>query len=65
MPTTQRLLPLLEHGEIMYNLLLMLFKPNTLVYTTCFSTKKPQCVMYDSTKEKTNRLKKKYLSIDY
>jgi hypothetical protein len=64
MPTTQRLLPLLEHGEITYDLLPMLFKLNTPVYATCFGTKKPRCVTYDSTKEKTTRSKKKYLSMD-
>jgi hypothetical protein len=64
MPTTQRLLLLLEHGKITYDLLLILFKLNTPVYTTCFGTKKPRCVTYDSAKEKTTRLKKKYLSID-
>ena len=64
MPTTQRLLPLLEHGEITYDLLPMLFKPNTPVYTTCFGTKKPRCVTYDSAEEKTTRSKKKYLSMD-
>ncbi|PVH68430.1 P-loop containing nucleoside triphosphate hydrolase protein [Cadophora sp. DSE1049] len=64
MPTTQRLLPLLEHGEITYDLLPMLFKPNTPVYTTCFGTKKPRCVMYDSAEEKNTRSKNKYLSMD-
>jgi hypothetical protein len=64
MPTTQRLLPLLEHGEITYDLLPMLFKPNTPVYTTCFGTQKPRCVTYDSAEEKTTRSKNKYLSMD-
>ena len=57
--TTQRLLPLLKHGEITYDLLWALFKPNTPVYTTCFGTKKPRCVTYDSGEEKINRSKKK------
>jgi hypothetical protein len=42
----------------------MLFKPNTPVYTTCFGTKKPRYITYDSAEEKTTRSKKKYLSID-
>ncbi|KAF8540209.1 P-loop containing nucleoside triphosphate hydrolase protein [Trichophaea hybrida] len=63
-PTTQRLLPLQEHGEITYDLLWALFKPNTPVYTTCFGTKKPRCVIYDSAEEMINRSKKKYWSMD-
>ncbi|KAF8847949.1 hypothetical protein BDZ45DRAFT_811180 [Acephala macrosclerotiorum] len=63
-PTTQRLLPLLEHGKITYDLLWALFKPNTPVYTTCFGTKKPRCVTYDSAEEMINMSKKKYLSMD-
>jgi hypothetical protein len=59
-PTTQRLLPLLEHSKITYDLLWALFKPNTPVYTTCFGTKKPRYVTYNSAKEMINRSKKKY-----
>lgn len=60
---SQNLLPLLACSEITYNLLLLLFKPNTLVYTKCFSTKKPQCVIYDSAEEKENRSKEKFFNI--
>jgi hypothetical protein len=63
-PTTERLLPLLQHGEITWDLLWALFKPNTPVYTTCFGTKKPRCVIYDSFEEKINKAKKKYFSMD-
>ncbi|PMD21103.1 P-loop containing nucleoside triphosphate hydrolase protein [Hyaloscypha hepaticicola] len=63
MPTSQNLLPLLDHGEITYDLLPLLFKPNTLVYTTCFGTKKPRCVIYDSVEEKEKRLGEKYFSM--
>jgi hypothetical protein len=63
MLTSQNLLPLLARGEITYDLLPLLFKPNTLVYTTCFGTKKPRCVIYDSAEEKENRSKEKYLSM--
>lgn len=38
-PTTERLLPLLEYGEITYDLLWALFKPNTPICATCFGTK--------------------------
>jgi hypothetical protein len=63
-PTTKRLLPLLKHGEITYDLLWALFKPNTPVFTTCSRTKKPRCVTYDSAKEKMNRWKIKYFNMD-
>jgi hypothetical protein len=39
--TTHSLFLLWESKEITYNLLWALFKPGTLVYTTCFGTKKP------------------------
>ena len=51
--TTQRLVPLLENGEITYDLLWALFKPNSVAYTTCSGTKKPRCIKYDSGEEKT------------
>jgi uncharacterized protein DUF7025 len=36
----------LQHGEIIiYGLLWALFKPSTLVYTTCLGTGKPRCVI--------------------
>ena len=62
-PTCQNLLPLLDHSEITYDLLPLLFKPNTLVYTRCFGTKKPRCVIYDSAEEKKNRSEEKYFSM--
>jgi hypothetical protein len=49
--TAQRLHSLLENGEITYDLLWALFKPNSLVYSTCFGTEKPRCVMYDDGEE--------------
>ena len=45
--TTERLGPLLEKGQITYELLWTLFKPNTLAYTKCFGTGQPRCVKYD------------------
>lgn len=53
--TTDRLVPLLENGEITYDLLWALFKPNTTVYTTCFGTRKPRCVIFDDGEEKTTK----------
>jgi hypothetical protein len=62
-PMSQDLLPLLGLGEITYDLLPLLFKPNTLVYTRCFGTKKSRCVIYDSAEEKVDRSKEKYFSM--
>jgi hypothetical protein len=44
--TTERLTALLEDHEITYDLLWALFKPNIVVYTTCYGTGKPRCVRY-------------------
>jgi hypothetical protein len=50
--TTERLGPLLEKHEITYDLLWALFKPNTVVYTTCAGTGKPRCVKFDFGEER-------------
>jgi len=50
--TTDRLTPLLENGEITYDLLWALFKPNTIVYTTCLDTEKALCFRFDRGDEK-------------
>jgi hypothetical protein len=64
-PISQDLLPLLGYSEITYDLLPLLFKLNTLVYTRCFDTKKSWYIIYDSAEEKVDRLKEKYFSIVY
>ena len=51
--TTDRLIPLLENGEITYDLLWALFKPNTIVYTTCLDTEKSLCFRFDMGEEQT------------
>ncbi|KAH6675957.1 hypothetical protein B0J14DRAFT_478246, partial [Halenospora varia] len=51
--TAQCLGELRESGEITYDLLWALFKPNTVAYTTCHGTKKPRCIKYDFGEEKT------------
>ena len=51
-PTTARLTPLLENGEITYDLLWALYKPNTIVYTTCLDTEKALCIRFDRGEEK-------------
>lgn len=62
--TTHTLFSLWESKEIIYNLLWALFKPGTLVYTTCFGTKKPRCVICDSGEEKTAKFRIKYYNIE-
>ncbi|KAJ5117325.1 hypothetical protein N7448_010957 [Penicillium atrosanguineum] len=51
--TSQRLQSMLQHGHITYDLLWALFKPGCQVYTTCFGTKEPRCVIFDAGEEMT------------
>ena len=51
--TTESLTPLLENNEITYALLWALFKPNDIIYTTCFGTGNQRCVIFDHGEEKT------------
>ncbi|KAI9748613.1 MAG: hypothetical protein M4579_007174 [Chaenotheca gracillima] len=51
--TTQRLDSLLKHGQITYDLLWALFKPEAVVFTTCHGTGKPRCVRFEQGMEKT------------
>ena len=57
--TTQHFHSLIKKGEITYELLWALFRPNSLVYSTCLGTGKPRCVVYESGEENetTNGLK--------
>jgi len=43
----QNLSPLLEHGEITYDLLWALFKPNSTVFTVCPDSEEPKCLIFD------------------
>jgi hypothetical protein len=63
-PTRQSLNPLLEDCHITYDLLWALFKPNTLVYTTCFGTGKPRCVKYDFGEERKTNSGVKYFHME-
>lgn len=45
--------PLLQHGEITFELLWALFKPNDLLYTTCVGTGKPRGLRYESGEVRT------------
>lgn len=62
--TTTRLIALLENHEITYDLLWALFKPNTVVYTTCFGTGKPRCVKYDFGEERTTNNGVEYFHLE-
>ena len=62
--TTDRLVPLLENGEITYDLLWALFKPNTIVYTTCLDTEKSACFRFDKAEEKTTTAGATYLHME-
>ena len=46
--TRGRVVSLLASGEITYDVLWALFKPNDIVYGTCLGTRKPRCVIFDS-----------------
>ncbi|KAJ5267866.1 ATPase AAA-type core [Penicillium angulare] len=52
-PTSQRLKSMLQHDHITYDLLPALFKPESYVYTTCFGTGEPRCVIFDAAEELT------------
>lgn len=62
--TTIRLLSLLMNGEITYDLLWALFKPNAIIFTTCHGTHKPRCMKYDFGEEKTTKSGSRYWSIE-
>ncbi|PMD60205.1 P-loop containing nucleoside triphosphate hydrolase protein [Hyaloscypha bicolor E] len=62
--TTQSIQSLLPTGDITYDLLWALFKPNALVYTTCSGTHKPRCVRYNFGGEKKTMAGTKYWSLD-
>ena len=62
--TAQRLSSLLAEGEITYDLLWALVRPNSTVYTTCPGTKKPRCVIYDSGEEKEISSGSKYFNME-
>ncbi|KAF2455229.1 P-loop containing nucleoside triphosphate hydrolase protein [Lineolata rhizophorae] len=65
--TTERLVPLLDGGEITYDLLWALFKPNTEVYANCPEIDRPRCVKcnFGEERERTNRTKYFHLECRY
>ncbi len=60
----QRLLLLLKNDEIIYDLLWALFTPDSMAYTTCFGTDKPQCVIYDAGEEQETSNGLKYYKME-
>lgn len=62
--TNSHVQSLLAHGEITYDLLWALFKPNCLLFTTCLGTRKPRCVRHVCGEEKRNMYGTKYWSLD-
>ncbi|KAG4428231.1 hypothetical protein IFR05_016287 [Cadophora sp. M221] len=62
--TTRHLESLLQSGEITYDLLWALFKPNSFAFTTCTGTQRPRCVKYDFGEEKKTKSGSKYWNIE-
>jgi hypothetical protein len=62
--TAQRLLSLLDNGEITYDLLWALFKPNSMVFSTCLGTEKPRCVIYNDGEEEETSNGLKYYKME-
>jgi hypothetical protein len=50
--TTERLIPLLKEGKVIYDLLWALFKANGHVISSCSGSSKPRCLKYDMGEEK-------------
>jgi len=65
--TTELLKSLLEGGEITYDLLWALFKPNTEVYATCPEIDRPRCARcnFGEERERPNRTKYFHLECRY
>lgn len=68
--TTTRLQSLLQDGKITYELLWALFKPNTLVLTTCLGSQQVRCLRFqlayeDKTAQGVERLALQCEYVDY
>jgi hypothetical protein len=46
--TSEKLTALLEHNEITFELLLLFFRPNSVVYMVSADSEKPRCLTFDS-----------------
>ena len=56
--------PLIQHGEINFELLWTLFIPNTLVFTICAGSNEPRCLKLDSSMEKVDPQRGKFYSLE-
>ena len=59
----QHLISLLGSGEITFNLLWTLFKPNELVYRKCYGTNKRRCIRFNSGEVKEDNKGDKYFRV--
>jgi len=62
--TISRLISLLKNDEITYDLLWILFKPNTIVYIICLDIEKPLCFRFDMGEEKTTANRVTYFHME-
>ena len=62
--TALRLESLLRSHQITYDLFWALFKPNTMVYTTCPGTHSPRCVKHESCEEMETKSGSRYWRIE-
>jgi hypothetical protein len=63
--TTERFTELLADGMITYNLLWILFKSNSHIFTICRASRKPRCLKYDFGEEKKTTQGIKYFELQY
>ncbi len=62
--TTSRPASLLKNGEVTYNLLWALFKPNVNIYKTILDAEEPACYRYDSGEQKKPHSGVPYFHVD-
>ncbi|EDN04841.1 predicted protein [Histoplasma mississippiense (nom. inval.)] len=63
-PTTERLASQLASGQATWDILWAIFKPGSIIYTKCFGTEKPRCVVLNAIEEKTRFNGVEYYSLD-
>jgi hypothetical protein len=62
--TNQRLATLLDNGEITFDLLWAIFKPNTPVHGSCLGTDKPRCIKYSFGEQRITKSGNEYFHIE-
>jgi hypothetical protein len=60
----QRLVSLQDSGEITFDLLWTLFKPNKLVYRKCYGTDKRRCMRFNSGEVKKDDKGDEYFRVE-